>query len=67
MKGKNKMELIIDSEFKNLIPPMKPEEFQGLKESIVNNGYDILYPIVIWNNIIIDGHNRYSICKEFDI
>lgn len=67
MKGKNKMELIIDSEFKNLIPPMKPEEFQGLKENIVNNGYDILYPIVIWNNIIIDGHNRYSICKEFNI
>jgi hypothetical protein len=61
------MELIIDSEFKNLIPPMKPEEFKGLKESIVNNGYDILYPIVIWNDIIIDGHNRYSICKEFNI
>jgi hypothetical protein len=61
------MELIIDSEFKNLIPPMKPEEFQGLKESIVNSGYDILYPIVIWNNTIIDGHNRYSICKEFNI
>jgi len=61
------MELIIDSEFKNLIPPMKLEEFQGLKESIVNNGYDILYPIVIWNNIIIDGHNRYSICMEFNI
>ncbi len=61
------MELIIDSEFKNLIPPMKPEEFQGLKESIVNNGYDISYPIVIWDNIIIDGHNRYSICKEFNI
>ena len=61
------MEIIIDSEFKNLIPPMKPEEFKGLKESIMNNGYDILYPIVIWNSIIIDGHNRYSICKEFNI
>ena len=61
------MELIIDSEFRNLIPPMKPEEFKGLKESIANNGYDILYPIVIWNSIIIDGHNRYSICKEFNI
>ncbi len=61
------MELIIDSEFKNLIPPMKLEEFQGLKENILNNGYDILYPIVIWNNIIIDGHNRYSICSEFNI
>lgn len=61
------MELIVDSEFENLIPPMKPEEFQGLKESILNNGYDILYPIVIWNNMIIDGHNRYSICKDLDI
>lgn len=61
------MELIIDPEFRNLIPPMKPEEFEGLKESIVNNGYDILYPIVIWNNVIIDGHNRYSICRELDI
>ena len=39
----------------------------SLKENIVNNGYDILYPIVIWNNIIIDGHNRYSICKKFNI
>jgi len=61
------MEIIIDSEFKNLIPPMKPEEFQGLKESIMNNGYDDLFPIITWNNIIIDGHNRYSICRELNI
>ena len=61
------MELIIDPEFKNLIPPMKPEEFQGLIESITKYGYDDLYPIVIWNNIIIDGHNRYLICKELNI
>lgn len=61
------MELTIDSEFKDLIPPMKPEEFEGLKESILNNGYDFLYPVIVWNNIIIDGHNRYSICKELDI
>lgn len=65
--GENKMEIIIDSEFKNLIPPMKPEEFQGLKESIINNGYDDFFPIITWNNIIIDGHNRYSICKELNI
>ena len=61
------MELIIDPEFKNLIPPMKPEEFQGLIESIAKYGYDDLYPIVSWNNIIIDGHNRYLICKELNI
>jgi hypothetical protein len=67
MKGEILMELTIDSEFKNLIPPMKPEEFRGLKESIMNYGYDVLYPIVIWKNIIIDGHNRYSICKELNI
>jgi len=61
------MELIIDPEFKNLIPLMKPEEFQGLIESIAKYGYDDLYPIVIWNDIIIDGHNRYLICKELNI
>ena len=61
------MELIIDPEFKNLIPPMKPDEFQGLIESITKYGYDDLYPIVIWNDIIIDGHNRYLICKELNI
>jgi hypothetical protein len=61
------MELIIDPEFRKLIPPMKPEEFQGLIESITRYGYDDLYPIVIWNNIIIDGHNRYLICKELNI
>lgn len=61
------MELLIDPEFKNLIPPMKPEEFQGLIESITKYGYDDLYPIVVWNNTIIDGHNRYLICKELNI
>ncbi len=61
------MELIIDPKFKNLIPPMKPEEFQGLIESITKYGYDDLYPIVIWNNIIIDSHTRYLICKELNI
>jgi hypothetical protein len=60
------MNLIIDPEFKNLIPPLKSEEFKGLKESILQS-YDETCPITIWNGIIIDGHHRYKICKENNI
>jgi hypothetical protein len=57
------MELIIDEEFKNLLPPLEDYELRWLEDDIIqNNG--IRNPIVVWNNIIIDGHNRYDICKR---
>jgi hypothetical protein len=57
-----KSELIIDEEFKNLIPPLSNEEFEGLKKSIVDEG--CRDPIVLWDDTIIDGHNRFKICSE---
>lgn len=56
------MDLKIYNEFKNLILPLNPEEFKGLKESILN-GYDNTFPIVIWDGTVIDGHNRY--CRGY--
>ena len=55
----------IDPEFSSLIPPLTPEEFSGLEQSIINEG--CRDAIILWNNIIIDGHNRYKICKEHNI
>lgn len=55
----------IDKEFSNLIPPLTPEEFSGLEQSILAEG--CRDAIILWNNIIIDGHNRYKICKEHNI
>lgn len=58
-------QLQIDNEFKYLIRPLSEKEFQLLEENIISDG--CLQPIVIWNNIIIDGHNRYSICCKHNI
>lgn len=55
----------IDSEFKNLIPPLTAEEFQGLEQSILSDG--CRDALVVWNGILIDGHNRYEICMKHGI
>lgn len=59
------MNLFIDKEFEALIPPLTEEEFSGLKESVLNEG--CRDAIVVWNGTIVDGHNRYRICKENSI
>lgn len=55
----------IDKEFSSLIPPLTPDEYSGLEQSILSEG--CRDAIILWNNIIIDGHNRYKICKEHNI
>ena len=54
--------LTIDPEFKRLLPALRPEEFRLLEESILAEG--CRDPIVVWENIIVDGHNRYEICQK---
>ena len=56
------MELKIDPEFQNLIPPLKEEEFKQLRRNIRVDG--CIHPIIVWGSVIIDGHNRYKICTE---
>ena len=59
----NISDLIIDEEFESVIPPLTDEEFELLKESVLNDG-EVYLPLVVWNNIIVDGHHRYKILKE---
>ena len=56
-------DLIIDKEFESVIPPLEKQEFEFLEESIVKDG-EVLHPLVVWNNIIVDGHHRYKIWKK---
>lgn len=56
------LELSVDQEFKNLIPPLSQEEYNGLEISILNEG--CRDALVVWNGVIVDGHNRYEICKH---
>lgn len=57
--------LKIDEEFKALIPPLSENEYQMLEHNIRKDG--CRDPIVVWNGVIIDGHNRYAICQLWGI
>ena len=55
----------IDAEFKSLIPPLSGEEYDALEKSIVNEG--CRDALILWGDTLIDGHNRYEICKRHGI
>lgn len=55
--------LTIDAEFQSKIPPLTEAEFQQLKENILEAG-EVYEPIVVWNGVIVDGHNRWKIVQE---
>jgi len=59
---KKEIKLNFDKEFQTLIPPLSQEEFTALEESIINEG--CRDPLVIWDKVILDGHNRYTICMK---
>ena len=56
-------DLKIDPEFEEKIPPLTEDEFSLLEQNIVADGA-VLDPLIIWNNTILDGHNRYRILKK---
>jgi transcriptional regulator with XRE-family HTH domain len=57
--------IVIDEEFKNLIPPLSDEEYQQLTDNLIKEG--CRDALITWNGILIDGHNRYEICKYHKI
>ena len=55
----------IDNEFRDLIPELDPAELFQLEENIKRDG--CRDPLVLWNGVLVDGHNRYDICKRNDL
>jgi len=55
--------LKIKAEFKNLIQPLSADEFSQLEQNILSHG-KCRDAIKVWRNFIIDGHNRYEICRK---
>lgn len=55
--------LKVDPEFQGKIPPLTFEELEQLEKNIVNDG-KIINPIIVWNGLIVDGHNRYAVLQK---
>lgn len=56
--------LKIDPEFEKVIPLLTKDEYHQLEENILDDGR-IMMPIAVWGDIIVDGHNRYRIAREY--
>ena len=56
-------QLTIDPEFASKIPPLREEELKQLEENILADGV-VINPLIVWNGVIVDGHNRYRILQQ---
>lgn len=59
-------ELKINPRFEKFSPKKKKDEVDELRKSLREKGY-IGSPILTWHGFIVDGHNRYKICKELGV
>lgn len=59
------MNVTINPKFRELIPPLAPEELAQLEANILADG--CRDPLVTWRGTIVDGHNRYDICTRHHI
>lgn len=55
------MNIIVNEELKAYIDPLTPEEYESLERSILAEG--CRDALVLWNDLLVDGHNRYAICQ----
>ncbi|BEU95942.1 plasmid replication/partition related protein [Acidovorax sp. DW039] len=56
------MNIVVKEELKAYIDPLTPEEHDALERSILAEG--CRDALVLWGDILVDGHNRYGICQK---
>lgn len=56
------MDIVVDEELKAYIDPLTPEEHDALERSILAEG--CRDALVLWGDVLVDGHNRYGICRR---
>ncbi len=62
---KNTVSFKIDLEFKHLIPPLGVDEYRQLEQNLLADGCQDA--LIVWNGLLLDGHNRYEICSKHHI
>ena len=58
-------ELEVNETLATVMPPLQELELNLLTQSLIQEG--CRDPLVVWNGMIVDGHNRYRICREHQI
>lgn len=58
-------EIILDAEFKRILPKLDTIAYNKLEQDILVHG--CLIPLVLWNGILIDGYHRFEILQKHDL
>ena len=56
------MDIVVNEELKAYIEPLTAEEHEALERSLLAEG--CRDALVLWGNVLVDGHNRYGICRK---
>ncbi|MFJ1466662.1 MULTISPECIES: hypothetical protein [Massilia] len=59
------MNITINEELRSFIDPLTPVEYAALERSLLADG--CRDALVLWRDVLIDGHNRYDICTKHGI
>lgn len=59
------MTVQINQELKAYIDPLTPDEYASLEQSLLAEG--CRDALVLWGDVLVDGHNRYEICRKHNI
>jgi hypothetical protein len=59
------LNIIINEELRSFIDPLTPVEYAALERSLQAEG--CRDALVLWRDVLIDGHNRYEICQKHGI
>lgn len=59
------MNIRINDELRAYIDPLTANEYAALERSLLAEG--CRDALILWNDVLIDGHNRYAICKKHGI
>ena len=59
------MNITINDVLQAYIDPLTASEYAALERSLLAEG--CRDALVLWNDVLIDGHNRYAICRQHEI
>jgi hypothetical protein len=59
------MDIVVNEELKAYIDPLTADEYEALERSLLAEG--CRDSLVLWGNVLVDGHNRYGICRKHEL
>jgi len=59
------MTIQINDELRTYIDPLSAEEYEALERSLLDEG--CRDALVLWGDVLVDGHNRYALCTKHGI